>query len=254
MKTVTVHRTEIGSGLPKICAPIVGRTREEVLEQAAAIRALPVDLVEWRVDYFYDVASLSLLTVLTFLSEVRKALGDLPLLFTFRTVSEGGERDLSPQAYEELYKTVISSGLVDLIDVELSRGEAVVERLRDAARAKGVFLMLSVHDFEKTPPEDAMVALLQYMESLGADLAKLAVMPQTPEDTEALIAATKAFTAEASIPAVTMAMGELGLLSRICGEADGSAVTFGAVGKASAPGQLGVRELKAALEDFRATL
>ena len=47
MRTVTVRNVEIGAGMPKICVPIVGETREEILSQARAIRALPADLVEW---------------------------------------------------------------------------------------------------------------------------------------------------------------------------------------------------------------
>ncbi len=114
MNTVTVRNVEIGAGMPKICVPIVGETREDILAEARAIRELPADLVEWRVDFLNNVSSLSLLTVLTFLSELRNELGDLPLLFTFRTKREGGEKSISPQAYEELYKSILSSGLIDL--------------------------------------------------------------------------------------------------------------------------------------------
>ncbi len=254
MKTVKVRNIEIGAGVPKICVPIAGKNREEVLEQAAHIRTLPADLVEWRVDYFYDVSSLSLLTVLTFLSEVRKAVGDLPLLFTFRSKAEGGEKELSAQAYEELYKTVITSGLVDLIDVELSRGEALIGRLLEAAHEKGVFVMLSIHDFAKTPPREEMVAVLRRMESLNADLAKLAVMPQSTEDLLNVLYATQDFSSDASIPCVTMAMGNGGSLSRVSGEVYGSAMTFGAAGQATAPGQLSVTDLKAALDYLHSTL
>ena len=40
-----------------------------------------------------------------------------------------------------------------------------------------------------------------------------------------------------------MSMGKLGVISRICGEVFGSAVTFGTAGKASAPGQLPANQL-----------
>ena len=49
-------------------------------------------------------------------------------------------------------------------------------------------------------------------------------------------------------PIVTMSMGGLGVVSRLAGQVFGSAATFGMVGTASAPGQVGVADLKAALD------
>ena len=43
MNTVTVRNVEIGAGMPKICVPIVGETREDILAEARAIRELPAD-------------------------------------------------------------------------------------------------------------------------------------------------------------------------------------------------------------------
>ena len=254
MRTVTVRDMTIGTGMPKICVPIVGGSREDILEQAAAIRNSPADLVEWRVDCLHGISTLSLLTVLTFLSELRKTLGDLPLLFTFRTSKEGGERDLSPRDYEELYKSALSSGLVDLLDVELSHGEAVVSRLLHIAHDKGVPVIVSSHDFEKTPPREDIVETLKTMEKWGADIAKVAVMPQSEEDVETLLNATQDFRKTARIPAITISMGERGMVSRLSGEVYGSDVTFGTVGAGSAPGQMDAVLLKQALEQTHADL
>ena len=254
MKTVNIRNLTIGAGVPKICVPIVGRTREEVLEQAAAIRSLPADLVEWRFDCFYNVSTLSLLTVLTFLSELRRALGDLPLLFTFRTAAEGGEKKISHQVYEELNRTVLSSGMVDLLDVELSQGDELLARLMDLARDRGVKVILSSHDFEQTPPEDELVDRMERMQALGADIAKVAVTPQCEEDVDVLLRAAKRFTDTADIPAIAISMGELGTRSRIEGERYGSSVTFGAAIRASAPGQIDVAELRAALDEVHRSL
>lgn len=254
MDPVIVKNVAIGAGMPKICVPLVANTREEVLEQAASLRDLPADLAEWRFDHFYEVSSLSLLTVLTFLSELRQTLGDTPLIFTFRTAQEGGQKQLSLQSYIELYHTVITSGLVDLVDIELSLGDAPVARLLETARAKDVKVILSNHDFEGTPSKEELIARLQRMQDMGADIAKIAVMPQEPEDVLTLLSATKAFSDTADIPIITMAMGGLGTLSRVAGEMFGSAVTFGSAGKESAPGQLPLDLLKGALEHIHETL
>ncbi len=252
MNTVTVRNVEIGAGMPKICVPIVGETREDILAEARAIRELPADLVEWRVDFLNNVSSLSLLTVLTFLSELRNELGDTPLLFTFRTKREGGEKSISPQAYEELYKAILMSGLVDLIDVELFLGPDTVRRLVRTAHENGVPVIVSNHDFKRTPPKEDILDRLEEMQELGADIAKIAVMPESTQDVEVLMDATATFTKYASVPAIAMSMGELGLASRTTGERFGSAVTFGTAGKASAPGQLPATELKEILETVHA--
>ena len=77
------------------------------------------------------------------------------------------------------------------------------------------------------------------MQAAGADLPKLAVMPQSRRDVLALLAATAEMAdLHPETPIITMSMGALGGVSRICGEAMGSAMTFACAGKSSAPGQI----------------
>ena len=87
------------------------------------------------------------------------------------------------------------------------------------------------------------------MQECGADIVKIAVMPQSKKDVLTLLLATEEMVREhAKCPVFTMSMSEVGVVSRICGEAFGSALTFGAVKKASAPGQLGAEELRMVLK------
>ena len=55
MNTVKVKNVEIGTGLPKIIVPIVGRTKEEILAAAKSFEDVAMDIVEWRVDWFEGV-------------------------------------------------------------------------------------------------------------------------------------------------------------------------------------------------------
>ena len=55
MKTVQVRNITIGEGRPKICVPIVGQTKEDILLEAGTFERIPVDVVEWRVDWFENV-------------------------------------------------------------------------------------------------------------------------------------------------------------------------------------------------------
>lgn len=90
------------------------------------------------------------------------------------------------------------------------------------------------------------------MQDCGADLLKLAVMPQDAADVLTLLSATLEMSEKyAKQPVVTMSMGAKGAVSRLAGEVFGSAMTFGSAGVASAPGQVSVPELKMALEVLR---
>lgn len=247
MQTVTVREIEIGAGMPKICVPIIGKSAEEIARAAKEIRGEDADFVEWRADWFADVSNLQ--SVLETGRVLRKILGATPILFTFRTAKEGGERQISIEEYIGLNERMIESGLIDLVDVELFCGDETVKRLIETAHENGVKVIVSNHDFEKTPPQEEIVGRLRNMQSLGADISKIAVMPQCRRDVVTLLAATEEMNTEyAQRPIITMSMGAYGVISRISGETFGSAVTFGAVGKTSAPGQLEAERLKNVLK------
>lgn len=250
MNKVTVRELTFGEGRPKICVPITGRTREEIALRTAELKAAEPDLAEWRADWYEDVFNREKLE--DTLAWLRQELGELPLLVTFRTKEEGGEQNISAEAYEEFLRTVLASGQADLIDVELFRGEALLRAICGEAKLKGVKVIASSHDFEKTPAKEEIIVRLTRMQDCGADLLKLAVMPRDAGDVLTLLSATwKMKEQYATQPVVTMSMGAKGAVSRLAGEVFGSVMTFGSAGVASAPGQVSVPELKAALEVLR---
>lgn len=201
------------------------------------------DLVEWRADWYEDVQVKE--KQKETLKLLRDGLGELPLLVTFRTAREGGEQNMEADEYECFLQQILDSGMADLLDVELFMGEELLKRIADLAHTKGVAIVASSHDFKKTPQQQEIVRRLCRMQELGADLLKIAVMPSDPGDVLTLLEATwemkKTYTRQ---PLITMSMGGTGVISRIAGEIFGSALTFGSAGRASAPGQMGVGELK----------
>ena len=253
MNPVVVRNVQIGIGRPKICIPIVGMTEEEILREAEELLAAPVDIVEWRVDWFTYVSELE--QVKQMLGKLRKILGDVPILFTFRTAQEGGEKEISEEEYLKLNEAVIESGMADLIDVEVFQEEKTVKLLIDRAHKSGVKVIASNHDFEKTPPCGEIVRRLRLMQEFGADIPKIAVMPKSKKDVLTLLAATEEMAEEyADRPIITMSMAGLGSISRICGEVFGSALTFGTATKASAPGQIRADRLMETLQTVHESL
>lgn len=255
MKTVQIRKLILGEGRPKICAPMIGQTKEVLLEEARSIAALPADMAEWRVDFFQatDLASLEK-QMLTLLPQLRAVLQEKPLLFTFRTASEGGERPLPPSDYAHLNQTAAASRLIDLLDVEFFTGEPWTAEMIRQAHAHQVSVVVSSHDFEKTPPKAEILSRLRDMQALGADIVKMAVMPHQIQDVLVLMEATAEMADLDAGPVITMAMSHLGGISRMAGEYVGSAVTFGSVSKGSAPGQLPVQDLSSILNIIHGNL
>lgn len=246
MNTVKVRDIEIGAGAPKIIVPIVGKTKDEIITEAKTFDSIPVDVVEWRVDWFEGVFDFA--QVKDVLTDLREVLGNTPILMTFRTSKEGGEKAIDDKAYAELNLNAAKSGLVDLIDVEIFTGDAVVREIIDGAHAADVKVVASNHDFHKTPAKSDIIYRLRKMQDMGADIPKIAVMPQNKRDVLTLLTATEEMVTDyADRPVITMSMTGTGVISRLCGEVFGSSMTFGAAGKASAPGQMGVNDLNTVL-------
>ncbi len=232
--------------MPKICVPLVGKNNEGIIEEARNLKELKLDLVEWRVDHYEDVKDLN--KVKEILRELRTEIEELPILFTFRSKKEGGEKEVSIEYYAKLNKEISATKMVDLIDVELFIGDEIVKDIVETAHNNGVKVVMSNHDFFKTPAKEEIVNRLCKMQELGADLPKIAVMPQTSRDVITLLDATEEMaTVYAKTPIITMSMGGLGLVSRLAGETFGSALTFGAAKMASAPGQIAVVQLSEVL-------
>lgn len=246
MKTVIVRGLNIGEGAPKIIVPIVGKTKEDIIEKAKSFKVMKIDVVEWRVDFYNDVFNLT--STLYTLKELRSELQNTPILFTFRNKKEGGEKEISVEAYTALNKAIAESGDVDLIDVEIFLGDDIVNENIDNIHKAGIFVVGSNHDFFKTPDKDDIVSRLCKMQDMEVDITKIAVMPTCTTDVITLLSATnEMYSKYADRPLITMSMGSKGVISRIAGEVFGSAMTFGAVGQVSAPGQIPVEELNTAL-------
>lgn len=251
MQPITVKNITLGDGLPKICAPIVSLTKNKILDEASALLQLPVDLIEWRADFYEDVFQIN--QVLTTLKLLRERVPSTPLIFTFRTKAEGGEKVISVDDYFSLVLAVAKSGITDFIDIEyfiLEDSKQLQSKIIQLQNY-GVKVILSNHDFNKTPSKDEIIKRLRNMQDLNCDIPKIAVMPNSPYDVLTLLDATYTFHEQYSTkPVITMSMGSTGCISRISGEIFGSCITFGSASQASAPGQIPVEQLKKFLTFF----
>lgn len=248
-KTVKIRHVLLGEGIPKICVPVTGVKHEEIIAQMEKIygdyREI-VDIIELRIDFFDNVSDDEKLSEL--LRSVRQTIIDMPLLLTFRSKREGGQKEISSKQYTMLIKHAIDSGMVDAVDVEAFFDDGILREISAYARDRGAVVIASYHDFDKTPEASDIVKRLKHMEKEGADIAKIAVMPQSKKDVARLIAALCEADEKLCIPVIAISMGRLGVVSRVSGEVFGSCLTFGAIDAASAPGQIEAGKLKNTLE------
>lgn len=246
-RSIQVQGKPLGGGqLPIIITPLVGPSRATILQEVALIAPKRPDLLEWRVDFFEGVGNTP--KVIDTARAIRAASGGLPLLLTRRRRAEGGQAiALDEPAVVEMYSEACKARCVELIDYELSNPLKLLQQLRAVSADSGVAMIMSFHDFERTPDATTLDAKFADAARLGADVAKAAVMPQSPQDVLDLLAATYRASQALDIALITLSMGSLGSLSRIMGWVYGSAATF-AVGKgSSAPGQIAIEELRKAL-------
>ena len=237
MSCVNVRGCCTGEGRPKVILPIVERAEAAILEKAAQFSTLQADCVEWRVDYFESARAPG--AVARCLAKLRVALKDKLLLVTIRTKAEGGELALRHTEYADLLHTILDTDCADLLDIEFFTAGADLPVLVEQAHTAGVPVVCSSHDFAKTPPRAELVRRMVAMQQAGADLPKVAVMPQSRIDVLELLAATAEMADQhPETPVITMSMGALGAVSRLAGETFGSAMTFANPGQASAPGQV----------------
>lgn len=245
IEAVKVKQLLIGEGIPKICVPVVARDQQSILKEAQKAEQSVADMVEWRADFWEFCKDFEKMEKI--LEQMQQILKTKPMLFTIRTKSEGGEFAGTVEEYEELVQ--IASKKADLVDIEVFMKDLSPEKLIKVCQKNHSKVVASNHEFYSTPKQEEIVKRLQYMQNIGADILKIAVMPKNKKDVLTLLSATEEMVSQyAERPVVTMSMAGLGAVSRICGEVFGSALTFGSMERASAPGQLELEDLRNVLQ------
>ena len=246
-KPITLHGKPVAEGkFPIICTPLVGRTRDQLLSEVQVVLAKKPDLLEWRVDFFEGIADTA--AVIALAARIKQMAGETPLLFTRRSIREGGEKiALSEDDVVALYAAVCESRNIDLVDFEMSNDATHIAKLRAASKAHDIKLILSFHNFSFTPGLETLDQRFLQAEQLGADIAKVSVLPRNLEDVLTLLSATLSASQKLRIPLISMSMGPYGSLTRLFGWTFGSALTFAVGASSSAPGQVPIEDLNTVL-------
>ncbi|MGQ1202638.1 type I 3-dehydroquinate dehydratase [Acinetobacter baumannii] len=236
----------------KTIVSITAKTKEQALAQAQVIaNTADADLAEFRIDLLSFASDTK--QVIALGHELKKILGNKPMIATIRTKNEGGQLEISDADYGKTYQAYLKNPFMDWLDVEMFRDQKVVSEIVQKAHQKKVLVVMSNHDFQKTPSQDEIEKRLLKQDQMGADVLKIAVMPKSKQDVFTLMNATLKVSQQTTKPLLTMSMGQLGTISRVATANMGGSYSFGMIGQASAPGQIDVTKLKQILQTVQPT-
>ena len=248
MKEKNFGKITLSNNQARVCVPVMGKTTEEVLQQLKSVVEMEPDIIEWRGDFFETDNNEGYLNVLKQMKDVNE---NIPVIFTIRTDSEGGNKKIGWNEYCDLCLFIAEKGKefnVEFVDVEVFKDDKANE-LINSLHEKRMNVIGSNHHFDKTPDKEEMVKILSTIEKSGADVCKLAVMPRDKKDVEVLIEASKETDEKIKAPIITMSMGELGAITRVIPKITKTSVTFAAGVSASAPGQPGIKVVRKLLQE-----
>ena len=252
-RTIEIKGCVIGEGPSKAIISVMGKDLAECLDVIEEGKAGGVQMFEWRGD-FNDSRRDSAAMVEQG-KAIAAAVPEHPLLFTFRSTSQGGQDSLTAAEYVELNKALIEAEILDIVDIETWIGDDYMVELIELAHKHGVYAMPSYHNFRGTPSVEWMVGLMEHMWDLGADIAKCATMAKNYGDALRLMQATyEVGELYANGPMLTMAMGREGSITRLAGEYYGNDITFCALRASSAPGQVQVAQARQIMDALHEVL
>ncbi len=260
-----IPATAQNNNRPKVIVPFSPRTLDQaraVVDWAGRAREAGADAFEWRVDALVGGAGQHSAESAELLKMAQRAIqgqSELPVLITLRSAAEGGQAQLDEAGYAGVVSEVISCAESAqaskahpriAVDIEIDREAA--DQLRKHAGEAGIPVVASHHDFDRTPSTGVLLAKIRDMIVMGADVAKIAVMPQDPSDVARVLEVCSSAVETAEVPIIAISMGALGRTTRVFGGDFGSAATFAPLDdEPTAPGQISVAKLRSIWTEVR---
>lgn len=227
-------RELLDSPVPAVAASFSDQSTDDAIARAWAEG---LDVFELRID---RNASLDPVRVVA----DTQRFGGLATIATIRTQADGGEWSGSDTERMELFAAVLPH--VDGIDIEVT-SDALHHLVIDEAKAGGVVVIVSHHDFASTPPAGTLADIAHRARDLGADFVKISVMANSVAD----LATMAAFTLDHSdLGLITISMGAEGTASRVFLPLLGSRLTYASTSQWHVSGQLGYIDTIAELRRF----
>lgn len=204
-----------------ICIPVSAESNTAMIALVARAESRPGDIHEFRFDALREAPQVERLI----------AAAGRPVMATCRSVKEGGAFAGSDGERRAVLRRAVDAGAA-YVDMEPGDIAAL-------GCCGGAIRIASFHDFTGVPEDlDSRVADLA---AAGAEWIKFAVAARSHADSLRVLDALS----KSPKPAIGIAMGEAGVMTRILGRRFGGMAAFGSIdaGLESAPGQLTAAEL-----------
>lgn len=212
----------------RVVSSVGSREGLEQLQKEAA----PSYWVEMRIDL--------LLADGVTLEEIDTMWPNSDVLLTVRCASEGGAGALNVDRRKELIRHFLPRAKA--LDLELLNLVGLADVL-DEARAQGVLVIGSAHNFTECADANWFDTRLHADEAEKVDILKVAAHVDTLSDIEFIISRMEGTRRPFSV----MGMGALGPVSRVIAAQRGSLLNYGFVGSQTAPGQWSAALLREAI-------
>ena len=245
---VEIRELKIGSGKPKICVELTGRTEAELLYQVKQAAVSPAEIIEWRADLFENRNRTE--SVLRILKSIRMNIGSKAFLFTFRTEDEGGTVRVRDEEYIAIVKIAIDSRLIDLVDIECCVSEYRATELINYAHQHNLPVIGTNNAFLKLLTVGEMDFRVRYMQKLGADIVRIGVKPTSKKDVYRLLLATHDLCEDLDFPIAVIGFGEDGKYTRVLGELFGSSLPVGVLNSTADDGEIDVYRLASLIDNL----
>lgn len=224
-----------------ICVAIsADDSQSATIKSESAIQA-GANYIEIRIDHFKNPLSAKI-------NELIKQI-NTKLILTVRKQDEGGQYQFDEHTRLKLLRDCITAKPY-AIDLESSIEADQLLILIQLAKANQVKVILSFHDFQKTPELDFMKKFISDATKLSVDFVKIIGTAITLQDNLKMLSLPQ-IAKENNIQLIAFTMGQKGTISRILSPIFGAAFTFAALDKPTAPGQISIREMKQYLEQFK---
>jgi 3-dehydroquinate dehydratase-1 len=166
-----------------------------------------------------------------------RQIAELPVatIVTVRCADEGGLQSISDEDRYERYLALLPEAAA--IDLELRSAESMAD-LREAVLQNAKTLILSFHDFQRTPPLADLEDTCAKMRDLGANILKIATKTESISEVSRLLTLLE----RSSTPLAIMGMGTLGRASRLLFAKAGSVLNYGWLDKPQVSGQWSAKE------------
>ena len=200
MEILKIKNTVLQAGRPKVAVSLMSQQPQEIIAECERAALLPCrfDRMACSTAICREVADLEevlqekdfYLDFLKILDDLEYIAADKPLIFTMRSVQQGGMLQLSQMQKAEIYQLVARSGLAGLIDVELPEsaqtaddicedgGISLREQI-DEIHAFGGKVICSYHEFDRMLAPEEILGRIHIMQDAGADVFKIAAMAVT---------------------------------------------------------------------------